>query len=100
MKIKDGKGKWILRQLLNKYVPHELVEGPKKGFGLPIDDWLRGPLRDWVESLLDETRLRHEGYLNPELVRHVWNQHLVGKCNSHQKLWGVLMFQAWLDEYS
>ena len=98
MKIKNGKGKWILRQLLYKYVPKKLVEGPKRGFGLPIDDWLRGPLRDWVESLLDETRLRHEGYLNPVLVRHEWHQHLTGKRNLHQKLWGVLMFQAWLNE--
>jgi len=100
MKISNGKGKWILRQLLYKYVPQELVDGPKKGFGLPIDDWLRGPLREWAESLLDETRLHNEGYLNPELVRDVWHQHLTGKRNSHQKLWSVLMFQAWLNQQS
>lgn len=98
MKINNGKGKWVLRQLLYKYVPQELVDGPKKGFGLPIDDWLRGPLREWAESLLDETRLRNEGYLNAALVRDVWHQHLTGKRNSHQKLWSVLMFQAWLNE--
>jgi len=97
MKIRNGKGKWILRQLLYKYVPQELVNGSKKGFGLPLDDWLRGPLRDWVESLLDEKRLRHEGYLNPGLVRQEWQKHLSGRRNSHQKLWGILMFQAWLD---
>ncbi len=100
MKIKEGKGKWILRQLLYKYVPQELVEGPKKGFGLPIDDWLRGPLREWVESLINETRLRSEGYLNPDLINREWSLHLSGKRNSHQRLWCVLMFQAWLSENS
>ena len=98
MKINNGKGKWILRQLLYRYIPEELVDGPKKGFGLPIDDWLRGPLREWAESLLNKTRLRNEGYLNPELVHTIWKQHLTGKRNSHQKLWSVLMFQAWLTQ--
>jgi len=97
MKIKNGQGKWILRQLLYKHVPQELVDRPKQGFGLPIDDWLRGPLRDWAAALLDEARLQREGYLNPAIILQEWNLHLSGKRNSHAKLWNVLMFQSWLE---
>jgi asparagine synthase (glutamine-hydrolysing) len=97
LKIRNGSSKWILRQVLYKYVPQQLVDRPKMGFGVPIGDWLRGPLRDWAESLLDEGRLREEGYLSPEKVRACWKDHLSGQRNFQYRLWAVLMFQSWLD---
>jgi len=97
MKLHKGQGKWILRRVLDKYVPRELVDRPKMGFGVPIDSWLRGPLRNWAESLLDEARLRREGYLIPGPIRQKWTEHLSGTRNWQFYLWDILMFQSWLE---
>ena len=98
MKLRDGRGKWILRQLLDRHVPRALVERPKMGFGIPLDDWLRGPLRQWAGDLLAEDRLRREGYLHPQAITRTWNAHLRLQGNFGYRLWSVLMFQAWLAD--
>jgi asparagine synthase (glutamine-hydrolysing) len=95
LKLRDGVGKWALRQVLYRHVPRTLVERPKMGFGVPIDSWLRGPLRDWAESLLDERSLRDDALLAPEPVRRAWASHRDGSANRQYPLWNVLMFQAW-----
>ena len=100
MKVRGPQGKWILRKILYNYLPQSLFERPKTGFGIPIDLWLRGPLRDWAEALLDEQRLRHEGYFNPQPIRQKWEEHLSGKYNWQYDLWDVIMFQAWLEQTS
>jgi asparagine synthase (glutamine-hydrolysing) len=98
LKIRNGTGKWLLREVLYRHVPKSLIERPKMGFGIPIDSWLRGPLRDWAEDLLDENRLSKEGYFNPRPIRKRWEEHLSGKFNWQNELWGILIFQSWLAE--
>jgi asparagine synthase (glutamine-hydrolysing) len=98
LRLRGSTGKWILRQLLHRYVPPDLVERPKMGFAIPIGEWLRGPLRPWAEELLSAHRLASEQFLNPAPIRRWWSEHLERRANWEHQLWAVLMFEAWLEE--
>jgi asparagine synthase (glutamine-hydrolysing) len=95
LRVRGGQGKWILRRVLDRYVPRQLTERPKMGFGIPVDLWIKGPLRDWAEDLLSPAALNEDGLLNPAPIRHAWDEHLTGVRNRTTELWSVLMFQAW-----
>jgi asparagine synthase (glutamine-hydrolysing) len=95
--LRNGGGKWLLRRLLHRYVPAPLVERPKMGFSIPLGAWLRGPLREWAEGLLDVSRMKAQGFLDSALVHRRWNEHIKGVRNWPHELWNVLMFQAWLQ---
>jgi asparagine synthase (glutamine-hydrolysing) len=94
---RNGVTKWPLRELLARRLPAELIDRPKMGFGVPLDAWLRTSLRPWAEDLLDEHRLRREGYLDPRAIRRAWQRHLSGRAQLRDVLWPVLMFQQWLS---
>ncbi|HEX7069981.1 MAG TPA: asparagine synthase C-terminal domain-containing protein, partial [Rhodothermales bacterium] len=94
-KVRNGQSKWLLREVLKRYVPERLTERPKTGFGVPIGSWLRGPLRSWAEAMLNRRRLEDEGFFHPEAVLEKLSEHLSGRRNWESQLWGVLMFQSW-----
>lgn len=99
-KLREGQGKWLLRQVLSRYLPMKLFDRPKQGFGGPLGDWLRGPLYEWAETLLGDEQLRKGGYFNVHRIRAEWRDHLSGRADNSFRMWSVLMFQAWLDQRS
>jgi asparagine synthase (glutamine-hydrolysing) len=100
VKMRGGQTKRILRQILYKYVPRTLVERPKSGFAIPVGAWIRGPLREWAEELLEAKRIDREGYFASEPIRRRWTDHLAARHDHSGLLWSVLMFQAWIENES
>ena len=98
-RIRNGHGKWILRQVLARHVPNELFERPKMGFGVPLGRWLSGPLNAWASDLLDPNALRTQGYFQPDAVASLWKEHSSGRTDRAAQLWPILMFQSWLNEW-
>ena len=96
-KINDEKSKIILREILYKYVPKELIERPKMGFGVPISEWLRGPLKNWAENLISEEKIKKDNLLNYDIIKKKWDEHQSGRRNWQYHLWDVLMFQSWYE---
>jgi asparagine synthase (glutamine-hydrolysing) len=99
VKIRGGVSKWLLRQVLYRHVPKKLVERPKMGFGVPLGEWLRGPLREWAENLLSEKRLGESDFFDVKVIRRHWTEHLSGQRNWQYLLWDVLMFEAWRERW-
>ena len=97
-RVRDGQGKWVLRELLRRSLPDHLVDRPKMGFGVPIGDWIRGPMRPWAEDLLDPKLVSSQGYLDPEVVTGEWHAHRDCKADLTPQVWSLLMFQSWLAE--
>ena len=98
MKIRKGSSKWILRQVLYRHLPKELIERPKMGFAVPVGDWIKGSLREWTEELISKKRIEQEGYFDTHLVREMWKQHLSGKFNRTHELWNIIAFQSWVEK--
>ena len=98
MKIRSSQGKYILREILYKHIPPELMDRPKAGFAIPVGDWIKGPLREWAEKLLDPIRIKNEGFFNVQKIQKMWRQHQSGKHDWTTKLWGILIFQSWLEK--
>jgi asparagine synthase (glutamine-hydrolysing) len=99
-KVRDGQSKWILRQILYRHVPQKLIERPKMGFGIPVEDWLRTRLRPWAEELLSKERLEEHGFLDTQTITNKWTEHVSGKRNWISPIWTVLMFQAWFKHHA
>jgi asparagine synthase (glutamine-hydrolysing) len=97
-KVFNNSSKWILKEILARYVPLEITNRPKMGFGVPIDHWLKGSLKEWANDLLNYDKINQDGILNPVVVQKYWNQHISGQYNWRDPLWTVLMFQSWLEK--
>ena len=98
MKIRNGQTKWALRQILYRYVPKNLIDRPKSGFEIPLSLWLKGPLKEWAQDLLNKSRIDQEGIFNSEMIEKTWNEHISGEYNWSSKLWSILMFQCWYEK--